>query len=78
MEPMNGIQVSIAMGAISPECKVLLISGNNRTTSLLADSLRRPGGRRGISVLSVVLFLAGITMFAYPVGKDLPSDCTGT
>jgi sortase A len=41
--------------------------------SLLADSLRRPGGRRGISVLSVVLFLAGIAMFAYPVGTDIYS-----
>jgi sortase A len=41
--------------------------------SLLGDSLRRPGGRRGISVLSVVLFLAGITMFAYPVGTDIYS-----
>jgi sortase A len=41
--------------------------------SLLADALRRPGGRRGVSVLSVVLFLAGITMFAYPVGTDIYS-----
>ena len=41
--------------------------------ALLADSLRRPGGRRGISLLSVVLFLAGITMFAYPVGTDIYS-----
>ena len=41
--------------------------------ALLGDSLRRPGGRRGISVLSVVLFLAGITMFAYPVGTDIYS-----
>ncbi|MBK5305506.1 MAG: class E sortase [Frankiaceae bacterium] len=41
--------------------------------SLLGDALRRPGGRRGISILSVVLFLAGITMFAYPVGTDIYS-----
>jgi sortase A len=41
--------------------------------SLIGDALRRPGGRRGISVLSVVLFLAGITMFAYPVGTDIYS-----
>lgn len=41
--------------------------------SLLGDALRRPGGRRGVSVLSVVLFLAGITMFAYPVGTDIYS-----
>jgi sortase A len=41
--------------------------------ALVGDALRRPGGRRGISVLSVVLFLAGITMFAYPVGTDIYS-----
>lgn len=41
--------------------------------ALLGDALRRPGGRRGISVLSLVLFLAGIAMFAYPVGTDIYS-----
>jgi sortase A len=41
--------------------------------SLLGDALRRPGGRRAISVLSLVLFLAGAGMFAYPVGTDLYS-----
>jgi sortase A len=41
--------------------------------SLLGDALRRPGGRRGVSVLSLVLFLAGIAMFAYPVGTDIYS-----
>jgi DNA-binding NtrC family response regulator len=40
MEPMNGIQVSIAMRAISPECNVLLISGNERTSSVLAEAVR--------------------------------------
>lgn len=40
MEPMNGIQVSLAMRAISPECKVLLLSGNERTASLLAEAVR--------------------------------------
>jgi sortase A len=39
--------------------------------ALLGDALRRPGGRRCVSVLSVVLFVAGIAMFAYPVGTDL-------
>jgi len=39
--------------------------------SLLGDALRRPGGRRGVSVLSLVLFLAGVAMFAYPVGTDI-------
>ncbi len=41
--------------------------------ALLGDALRRPGGRRAISVLSLVLFLAGAGMFAYPVGTDLYS-----
>jgi sortase A len=41
--------------------------------ALLGDALRRPGGRRALSVLSVVLFVAGVAMFAYPVGTDLYS-----
>ncbi len=41
--------------------------------ALLGDALRRPGGRRVLSVLSVVLFVAGVGMFAYPVGTDLYS-----
>src|SRR4051794_1451807 len=40
-------------------------------TALIGDALRRPGGRRGVSVLSLVLFIAGIAMFAYPVGTDV-------
>ena len=40
MEPMNGIQLSIAMQALCPECKVLLMSGNNRTADLLAEACR--------------------------------------
>jgi sortase A len=43
------------------------------TGALLGDALRRPGGRKAISVLSLVLFLAGAGMFAYPVGTDLYS-----
>lgn len=41
--------------------------------SLMGNALRRPGGRRALSVLSVVLFIAGVTMFAYPVGTDVYS-----
>ena len=40
---------------------------------LAADALRRPGGRRALSVLSIVLALAGVGMFAYPFGTDLYS-----
>jgi sortase A len=42
-------------------------------TALLGDALRRPGGRRALSSLSVILFVAGVAMFAYPVGTDLYS-----
>lgn len=42
-------------------------------SALLGDALRRPGGRRGVSVLSLVLLIAGVAMFAYPVGTDLYS-----
>ena len=44
-----------------------------RLGSLVGDALRRPGGRKALSVLSVVLFVAGVAMFAYPVGTDLYS-----
>lgn len=40
--------------------------------ALLGDAvLRRAGGRKGVSALSVVLLVAGVAMFAYPVGTDL-------
>jgi sortase A len=42
-------------------------------SSLVGDSLRRPGGRQALSLLSIVLFIAGIGMFAYPLGTDLYS-----
>lgn len=41
--------------------------------ALAGDVLRRPGGRRAVSLLSVALFLAGVTMFAFPVGTDVYS-----
>jgi len=41
--------------------------------ALLGDALRRPGGRKGVSVLSLVLLVAGVAMFAYPVGTDVYS-----
>ena len=41
--------------------------------ALFGDALRRPGGRRAVSVLSLVLFLAGVAMFSYPVGTDVYS-----
>lgn len=41
--------------------------------ALCGDALRRAGGRRALSALSVVLLIAGVAMFAYPVGTDLYS-----
>ncbi len=43
------------------------------TGRLIGDAMRRPGGRRALSVLSLVLALAGVGMFAYPFGTDLYS-----
>ncbi len=50
-----------------------LAGGGRSLRALLGDALRRPGGRRGVSVLSLVLFFAGTVMFAYPVGTDVYS-----
>ncbi len=41
------------------------------TRRLVGDALRRPGGRRALSVLSIVLALAGVGMFAYPFATDI-------
>lgn len=39
--------------------------------ALVGDAMRRPGGRRALSVLSLVLAVAGLAIFAYPLGTDL-------
>lgn len=44
--------------------------------ALVGDALRRPGAKRSVSVLSVLLLLAGVALFAYPVGTDLWSGRT--
>lgn len=60
---------------MQPSFVVPPLSDRPRPVGALAgDALRRPGGRRAISVLSIVLFLAGVVMFAYPVGTDLYSN----
>src|SRR5690348_9709378 len=40
MKPMNGIEAALAIRAICPDCTILLISGNERTSNLLADAVR--------------------------------------
>ena len=48
------------------------VADRPRTTgALIGASLRRPGGRRALSVLSIVLAIAGIAMFAFPAYTDL-------
>jgi sortase A len=39
--------------------------------SLVGLSLRRPGGRRAVSLLTVVLLVSGVSMFAFPAFTDL-------
>ena len=59
---------------MSPSFVAPPVQGDGRPVgALLGDALRRPGGRRAVSVLSVVLFLAGAVMFADPVVTDLYS-----
>lgn len=59
---------------MQPSFVIPPVSGRGRSVaSLGGDALRRPGGRRALSVLSLVLFVAGIAMFAYPVFTDLYS-----
>ena len=36
MESMSGIEAAIAIRQVLPQCRILLISGNNDTTALLA------------------------------------------
>lgn len=57
---------------MQPSFVVPPVSGDGRPAgALLGDALRRPGGRRALSVLSLLLALAGIGIFAYPLGTDL-------
>jgi DNA-binding response OmpR family regulator len=39
MERMNGIQAAVAIRHTHPECRVLLISGNEATAQLLAEAV---------------------------------------
>ena len=39
--------------------------------ALVGLSLRRPGGRRAVSLLTVVLLVSGVSMFAFPAFTDL-------
>jgi len=55
-----------------PSFVVPPVAGRGRSPlSLLAHSLRRPGARRSLSVLSIVLLLAGVGLLGYPLATDL-------
>lgn len=41
MEGMSGIDAAIAIRQVLPQCRILLISGNNDTTALLAAATAR-------------------------------------
>lgn len=57
---------------MQPSYVVPPVAGRGRPAgALLGDALRRPGGRRALSVLSLVLALAGLGIFAYPLGTDV-------
>jgi CheY-like chemotaxis protein len=38
MEPMNGVQAAVAIRALCPGCKVVLMSGNERAAQVLAQA----------------------------------------
>ena len=46
-------------------------SRSRPVTGLAADVLRRRGGQRALTLGTAVLFLAGVALFAYPVGTDV-------
>ena len=41
MPGMNGIELAIAFSSCLPECRILLISGNNDTARILSEAQRR-------------------------------------
>ena len=48
------------------------VTGKPRSVgALMGAALRRPGGRRALSVLSLVLVVAGVAMFSWPAYTDL-------
>lgn len=58
---MDDVQPSFTVPPVRPKPR----------RQLLAEVLRRPGGRRLTSLFTVVLLLAGIALFSYPVATDL-------
>src|SRR5437660_10907146 len=58
----------------APQASFLPAAAPERPASLgrlLGLALRRPGGRRSVSLFTVLLLVAGIGMFAFPAVTDL-------
>src|SRR4051794_19862890 len=62
MQDPVGLEPSFLPGANGPQRSL---------GSLVGLSLRRPGGRRAVSLLTVVLLVSGVAMFAFPAFTDL-------
>lgn len=59
---------------MSPETSFVVpgVQGRGRSAfALTMESLRRPGGRRGLSALAGLLLLAGVALFAYPLATNV-------
>src|SRR5690348_1096352 len=46
-------------------------SGSGSFGTLLGLSMRRPGGRRAVSLLTLVLLVSGVAMFSFPAVTDI-------
>src|SRR3954466_11569299 len=66
MEPTSGASAPVPsfLPATPP-------AGSRSFSSLLGLSMRRGGGRRSVSVIVLVLALAGVSMVAFPAFTDL-------
>jgi len=67
-----------AMGLVLPEplpaggASRAGVAGGSGAVAYLLDAVRlRPGGRRILSAVAVVLVLGGVALFAFPLGTDL-------
>jgi sortase A len=69
---MSSMSVPSSPSAPQPGFTTPGLTGQPRSVgALIGAALRRPGGRRALSVLSLVLFVAGIAMFSWPAYTDL-------
>src|SRR3954454_17948625 len=60
-----------AVGTPPPSFLPTAASAQRSFGSLVGLSLRRPGGRRAVSLLTLVLVVSGVAMFAFPAFTDV-------